>query len=90
MRFSSTAAHIDREMVKSIIERNRLAQLGMSEAIYGGDCPFCGRARTFTLWAEKGVYRCFWCGCDGRFVPAPERAAEDKAKRKARLAEMAV
>jgi Zn ribbon nucleic-acid-binding protein len=76
-------------MVKHIIERNALLRLGMSEAIYGGSCPFCGHAQSFTLWAEKGVYRCFWCGCDGRFVLSPERTAEEKAKRKAALAEMA-
>lgn len=88
MRLSSTASHIDREMVKSIIERNRLSRLGMSESIYGGDCPFCGHAKTFTLWAEKGTYRCFWCGADGRFVLSPERSAAAKARRIVELAEM--
>lgn len=88
MRLSSTAAHVDREMVKSIIERNGFQRLGMSEAIYGGDCPMCGHARTFTLWADKGNFRCFWCGADGRFVPSPEREAEKRRAKRAMLATM--
>jgi hypothetical protein len=88
MRFSSTAAHVDREMVKSIIERNSLKRLGMSESIFGGDCPFCGHDRSFTIWADKGNFRCFWCGADGRFVPSPEREAEKRKAERAKLATM--
>jgi hypothetical protein len=32
------------------------------------------------------VYRCFWCGCDGRFIQTPERtAAKRETERKIRL-----
>lgn len=85
---STTQSHLDDEMIRSIIARNGLAKLGMSAAIFGGNCPFCGHERSFTLWSEKGVYRCFWCGCDGRFVMSPERAAEGRRMKREMLADM--
>jgi Zn ribbon nucleic-acid-binding protein len=85
---STTKSYLDSEVIRSIIARNGLTLLGMSGAIYGGNCPFCGRERSFTLWSEKGVYRCFWCGCDGRFVMSPERAAEEHRAKREMLAGM--
>jgi uncharacterized protein (DUF983 family) len=70
---------VDVAMILELIARNGLVQLGMSNAIYGGDCPFCGHTRCFTLWATKGEFRCFHCGADGKFVRTPERTAELKA-----------
>lgn len=75
-RISAVAGTIDAMMIESIIIRNKLKLLGHSEAIYGGACPLCGRESSFTIWADKAIYRCFWCGCDGRFVITPERSAE--------------
>jgi hypothetical protein len=81
---------IDHEMIQSLITRNKLTRLGMSKSMYGGTCPFCGRERSFCLWSEKGDYRCYWCGCDGRFVATPERMAEARRQRREMLAEMVV
>jgi Zn ribbon nucleic-acid-binding protein len=75
-RISNVGSVVDTMMIESIIVRNHLHLLGQSEAIYGGICPLCGMESSFTLWADKGIYRCFWCGCDGRFVMTPERNAE--------------
>ena len=88
MRFSTAPGRIDKEMIDGIIARNSLGQLGMSERIFGGNCPLCGHERSFTIWASRGGFHCFWCGADGRFVAAPERMAEERAKKKSKLAEM--
>jgi len=84
MRFNG-ACNVDKEMVIKIIDRNRLRKLGMTTHIYGGDCPFCGHEKTFCLWEDKGTYRCYWCGCDGRFVVTPERTLEEQRLMKAKL-----
>jgi len=82
-RISSSPSQVDVRIIAELIERNKLGLIPTATAIYHGDCPFCGHPRTFTLWADKGVYRCFWCGCDGRFVQTPERtAATREAERK--------
>jgi Zn ribbon nucleic-acid-binding protein len=85
---SSARGLSDPDMINHLIERNSLARLGMSASIYGGDCPFCGHERSFTIWADKGVFRCFWCGADGRFVPCPEREAEKRQAKRDKLATM--
>jgi Zn ribbon nucleic-acid-binding protein len=79
-------AYVDRGMIDKIIVRNKLQKIDLSNHIYGGDCPFCGRAKSFCLWEEKGTFRCYWCGCDGRFVRTPERELEERNLLKAKLA----
>lgn len=88
LRISSVKSQVDAEIVAELVERNILQLVPTSEAVYLGDCPFCGHRRSFTLWAGKAVFRCFWCGCDGRFVASPERLAEELRKRRMALAEM--
>ncbi len=80
---TTCASYVDPEMVQELIDRHNLQMLNMSQVIHGGTCPFCGQERTFALWADKGTFRCYHCGCDGRFVRTPERAAAVKAKRQA-------
>lgn len=87
-RISSAKSHSDVEMMASLIERNGLKLAPTSEAVYLGDCPFCGHEKTFTLWADKAIFRCFWCGCDGRFVISPERIGAELQKRRKMLGEM--
>ena len=77
-------------MINELITRNSLRRLDMTNQIFGGTCPFCGREKSFCLWADKGEYRCYWCGCDGRFVMTPERTVELRRKKRAMLAEMVV
>jgi Zn ribbon nucleic-acid-binding protein len=89
MSYRSTARGLsDPEMITRLIERNSLTLLGKSDGIFGGNCPFCGHERSFTIWADKGLFRCFWCGADGRFVPSPEREAERRKEKRAKLATM--
>lgn len=75
MRYLRTF-HVDNNIIKQHIARNGLQLLEQAAAVYGGDCPMCGQSHSYILWADKGKYRCFWCGCDGRFAPTPERVAE--------------
>lgn len=82
---TTCAGHVDGEMIAEIVTRNNLRVLDMSQSIHGGDCPFCGHPRSFCLWSDKGNFRCYWCGCDGRFVRTPEREAEKRAKHQAYL-----
>ena len=84
------SSRIDGEMIDHRIHRNGLHKMDLSNSIYGGTCPFCGRERAFCLWSEKGDYRCYWCGCDGRFVATPERTMEMRRKRREMLNEMVV
>jgi hypothetical protein len=84
---SAASSHVDSEVIDQLIAHNGLTQLGMSKAMYGGNCPFCGAERCFTLWALTGAFRCFQCGCDGRFVRTPERSfAKKEAERKRLMA----
>ena len=80
LRRTKCRSQVDPQMIDKLISRNGLSKLGMSKGIYGGTCPFCGRERSFTLWSDSGIYRCYWCGCDGRFVMTPERMAEERQK----------
>lgn len=73
-------AFVDRAMIDKLIVRNGLRTLDLTKHIYGGDCPFCGHEKSFILWEEKGQYRCYWCGCDGRFVRTPERDLEERRR----------
>ena len=84
MRFNG-ACNVDQAMIDKLIVRNKLRPLDMSKHIFGGDCPFCGHAKTFCLWEDKGTYRCYWCGCDGRFVVTPERTLEEQRLMRAKL-----
>lgn len=83
-------SHVDQAMIDKLIVRNGLRTLDMSKNIYGGGCPFCGHEKSFMLWATKGAYRCFWCGCDGRFVRTPERALEEQREKKETLDSMVI
>lgn len=75
----------DPEVIHQIVSKNALRLVGGATAIYGGTCPFCGRERAFVLWADKCIYRCYWCGCDGRFTRSPERNMELKRAAVAKL-----
>jgi hypothetical protein len=79
------ASNIDQAMMDKIIVRNGLRTLDMAKYIFAGDCPFCGHKKSFILWQDKGTYRCYWCGCDGRFVRTPERELEERNLLKAKL-----
>jgi Zn ribbon nucleic-acid-binding protein len=83
-------SRIDPDMVEEIIKRANLSLIGGSEAIFGGTCPLCGKEKSFTLWAAKGTFRCFWCGADGRFIISPEREAEKRRRARAERDAMAV
>ena len=74
MARSTCPGHVDLETIDRIIERNALSRLGLSKGMFAGDCPFCGHPKAFVLWRDSGNYRCYFCGCDGRFVRAPERS----------------
>lgn len=75
MRYSRRFT-VNNNIIKQLIERNSLRLLDHAEAVYGGSCPMCGEEKSFILWADKAKYRCFWCGCDGKYAPTPERVAE--------------
>jgi hypothetical protein len=61
-----------------------LCEIGMNI----GDTDVGGGNLRMGVWADKGNFRCFWCGADGRFVPSPEREAEKRKAERARLATM--
>lgn len=84
-RLSGAKTVVDPEMINKIIVRNGLSPLGKSEQIFGGPCPLCGHIGSFVVWADKAIYRCFYCGCDGRFVTTPERYAEQRTALRAKL-----
>jgi Zn ribbon nucleic-acid-binding protein len=84
MRVSSVASHLDVEVMTLVIQHSDLHKLAHSEFIYAGNCPFCGHEKSFVLWRNKAAYRCFWCGCDGRFVRTPERELERKKREQAK------
>ena len=88
MARSTSRSHIDPALIAEIIDRLRLSLLGMSEAIYGGDCPLCGHAKSFSLWAASGNFRCFYCGADGRFVVSVERRAAIVKQKREKLITM--
>lgn len=85
MKWGPPRSHVDQVMIDKIIVRNSLTPLQLTKTIFGGACPFCGHAKTFVLWSERGQYRCYFCGCDGRFVRSPERELEERKLLKARL-----
>lgn len=80
---------VDKDIIDQLIARNKLRKMDMSKTLYGGDCPFCGQEKCFMIWSEKGSYRCFLCGCDGRFVPSPERLLEKPKQEGAPIEDMA-
>lgn len=85
MKWGPPRNHVDQEMIDKLVVRNALVPLQLTKTIFGGTCPFCGRQNSFVLWTEKGQFRCYYCGCDGRFVRSPERELEERRLLKAKL-----
>lgn len=88
MRIRQGKSRFDPETIDALIVRLKLELMAESQSMYRGTCPLCGSSHKFILWADRGKFRCYYCGCDGIYVHSPERLAEKRAKQKAILEEM--
>ncbi len=88
MRLRQGKSRFDPATIDALIVRLGLEIIAASKSMYRGTCPLCGAAHKFIVWADRGKFRCYHCGCDGLYVHSPERLAEEKSRQRAALEEM--